>query len=327
MQTINLDLSKKSIIPLLHAKQGDVGKKFMVTITDDGNPYDLDGAVFSVWYAGTSGEGNYTHIGEKSAFLISGNAVTVELIAQMLTNIGDGTLCLVMNTAEGGQIGMWNIPYCVEMVPGADSAEAEAYYTAFQQTVADIPYPDISLSVSGKAADAAAVGAALSAKANAEEVEEGLQDLNRQLQEYADGLSSDDRQYIDGKLASLVQSGTWTPVILSGADNLVGFSGCTYHKTGNIVHVGVTCWGTFTNRNSDALILSLPFPVGSIRSYGSFGYSNCGLADLYIFAGGGTSQCEIKQHNASGQETTVTGTSIGRDAWTFQFSLTYATDA
>ena len=167
MQTINLDLSTKNIVPLLHAKQGDVGRKFTAVITDAGEPCDLADAAFSVWYTGTSGEGNYTDVGDNSAFSADGNTVTVELITQMLTNTGSGVLCLVMSTAEGGQLGTWNIPYHVEGVPGSESEEAQRYYTAFQRAVADLPYPDASLSVAGKAADAAAVGEALGGKAPA----------------------------------------------------------------------------------------------------------------------------------------------------------------
>jgi hypothetical protein len=159
-----------------------------------------------------------------------------------------------------------------------------------------------------------------------EALEEAISDMDSQLREYADELSAGDRQYVDNQLASLVQSGIWTPELLSGADSLVGFSGCTYHKTGNLVHVGVTCWGTFAGRNSNGIALTLPFPVGSVRAYGTFGYNNSGLSDLYIYAGSGSSRCEIKQHNAAGQETAVTGTGLGRDSWTFQFSLTYATN-
>lgn len=160
----------------------------------------------------------------------------------------------------------------------------------------------------------------------ASQLQAAIGDMGSQQQAYTDAASATDREYTDDKVDSLVQNGTWTPVLISGADSLTGFSGCTYHKTGNLVHVGVTCWGTFANRNNNAIVLSLPFPVGSIRAYGSFGYNNSGLSDLYVYAGGGTSQCEIKQHNASGQETAVTGTGIGRDSWTFQFSLTYATN-
>ena len=112
MQVINLDLSVKLDIPFLQAKQGDVGRKFQAVITDGGTAYNIpSGTTLSVWYSGTSGEGNYSEIGldddflrSRSAFTISGNAVTVEMVAQMLSCPGRGTMCLVMNSAEGEQI-------------------------------------------------------------------------------------------------------------------------------------------------------------------------------------------------------------------------------
>lgn len=141
MQVINLDLSVKGIIPLLQAKQGDVGRKFQAVITDGGTAYEIPtGTTLSVWYSGTSGEGNYSEIGldddflrSRSAFTISGNTVTVELVAQMLSCAGGGTMCLVMNSAEGEQIATWNIPYIVEKIPGANSEGAKQYYTAYAQ--------------------------------------------------------------------------------------------------------------------------------------------------------------------------------------------------
>ncbi|MBP3479249.1 MAG: hypothetical protein J6K03_07185 [Oscillospiraceae bacterium] len=129
MQTINLNINKKTVIPVLCAKQGDVGRKFQVVFSD-GIP---ESVAFSVWYSGASGEGNYTHIGDVSAFTIDGNTVTVELITQMLTNAGEGLLCLVMSSADGAQLASWNIPYMVESVPGMGSAVAEQYYTAFSE--------------------------------------------------------------------------------------------------------------------------------------------------------------------------------------------------
>ncbi|MBQ8358709.1 MAG: hypothetical protein IJX37_02165 [Oscillospiraceae bacterium] len=144
---------------MLLAKQGDVGRKFKAIVTDGGAACAaLAGAAVSVWYSGASGDGNYTDIGADSAVSISGNEITVELITQMLTNYGAGTLCLVINTADGDQLGTWNIPYMVEPVPGMGSAAAEAYFTAFSQAIQNLPYPDASLSAAGKAADAAAVG-------------------------------------------------------------------------------------------------------------------------------------------------------------------------
>ena len=179
MQTIKLDISQKNISPLLYTKQGDVGRKFRVILTDADKEYTIpEGVLFSVWYSGTSGQGNYSAIGENSAFAIDGNTVTVEIITQMVTNIGGGSLCLIMNAADGSQLGLWNIPYIVEEVPGMGSAEAEQYYTALTevaskaadsaakaQAAAAAFATDTTFSVKGKAADAEATGAALAGKA------------------------------------------------------------------------------------------------------------------------------------------------------------------
>ena len=141
MQIISLDLSVKMDVPFLQAKQGDVGRKFQAVITDGGTAYNIpSGTTLSMWYSGTSGEGNYNQIGldddflrSRSAFTISGNTVTVELVAQMLSCPGGGTMCMVMNSAEGEQIATWNIPYIVEKIPGANSEGATQYYTAYAQ--------------------------------------------------------------------------------------------------------------------------------------------------------------------------------------------------
>ena len=136
MQTINLNLYQKTIIPVLCAKQGDVDRKFKAVITDGGEGYQIPaGAVFSVWYSGACGEGNYTAIGGRSAFVVDGNTVTVELITQMLANAGAGLMCLVMNSVDGSQLATWNIPYVAECLPGAGSAAAQQYYTAFSENV------------------------------------------------------------------------------------------------------------------------------------------------------------------------------------------------
>lgn len=179
MQTIHLDVSNKGVVPAIYAKQGDVGRKFRAVITDNGEAYDIPAdALLSVWYSGTSGEGNYSMIGENSAFSIDGNTVTVELITQMLTNHGGGNVCLVMNRRDGTQIGTWNIPYIVEQLPGMGSSAAEQYFTALSEVAGKAAESaakaaeaaatfetDTSLSVAGKAADAAATGGALAGAA------------------------------------------------------------------------------------------------------------------------------------------------------------------
>ncbi len=184
MQTIHLHIFKKVEIPSLHAKQRDVGRKFKAVITDGSDGYRIpEGVQLSVWYSGTSGEGHYSTIGEeRSAFLVEGDTVVVELITQMLAYKGGGVLCLAMNGADGTQIGLWDIPYFVEALPGADSAAAQQHYDAFSELVADAMEaaaraqdavetlsPDKTLSQAGKAADAAAVGTALAGKEPATE--------------------------------------------------------------------------------------------------------------------------------------------------------------
>lgn len=180
MQEIKLDLTARGIAPRLLAKQGDVGRKFRAVITDNGSAYEIpDGAALSVWYAGASGEGNYSMIGGSSAFGIDGNTVTVELITQMLTNPGPGVMCLVIDAVDGSQLGTWNIKYEVEHMPGMGSAVAEQYYTALSEAAtkaaesaakaaeaAAMFETDTTLSNEGKAADAAATGAALDGKAS-----------------------------------------------------------------------------------------------------------------------------------------------------------------
>lgn len=175
MQIIKLDISRYDVPETLCAKQGDVGRCFQVVLTDSGEDYPIpEGAWLSAWYSGTSGSGNFSAIGEKCAFAVNGNTVTVELIAQMLQNRGGGNLCVILHSADGSQLGLWNIPYVVEGVPGMDSSGATQYYTALSETAtlaaasaekaetaARKLVIDSSLTKAGQAADAANTGDAI----------------------------------------------------------------------------------------------------------------------------------------------------------------------
>lgn len=134
MQTIYLDISNKGVYPCIQAKQEEVGRKFLAVITDNGVPYNIpNNALLSVWYDGDSGSGNYSSIGENSAFEIDGNNIAVELVLQMLSVPGNGELCLTITHGDGREISSWNIPYCVEKKPGAGSSVPTEYYTALTE--------------------------------------------------------------------------------------------------------------------------------------------------------------------------------------------------
>ena len=136
MQNIKLDISKNLRVPKLFAKQDNVGQKFTVTVLDNGTAYNIpEDAKISVWYSGASGEGNYSQIDGRSAFAIESNTITVELIPQMLRCAGEAKLCLVLILADGSQVGLWNIPYYVENIPGAGSEAAIQYYSALLELI------------------------------------------------------------------------------------------------------------------------------------------------------------------------------------------------
>lgn len=164
MQTIYIDISNKGVYPCIYAKQGDVNRKFLLVVTDGGVPFNCENTAISVWYDGDSGEGNYTHIGEEEAISVTENKITVSLIQQMLVNAGEGVLSVSVSDASGSQIGLWNICYCVEQKPGADSEEATQYYDAFSKTASDLAATaktfttDKTLSKIGSPADAAETG-------------------------------------------------------------------------------------------------------------------------------------------------------------------------
>jgi hypothetical protein len=169
MQTIYLDISNKGVVPTIQAKQADVGRKFDAFIFDSGIPYSIPvDAVVSVWYDGESGKGNYTDVGETPAVVVDNNKITVELITQMLSSDGCGIITILINSADGNQIGLWNIPYCVESVAGFESEKAEEYYTAFSKAASELAEasktfrPDKTLTKSGSPADAMETGLRIS---------------------------------------------------------------------------------------------------------------------------------------------------------------------
>lgn len=128
MQKIYLDISNKYILPLVYAKQGEVGRKFSVYITENGVPYGISEKTFKVYYSAPSGDGNYEKIGEKSAFeIIDNNTVCVEIAPEVLVGYGEAKICLVMSNSDGSVIGLWNVDIDIECTPGFHSDPVGSY--------------------------------------------------------------------------------------------------------------------------------------------------------------------------------------------------------
>ena len=123
--------------PVLVTSQEDVGTKCRIILTSNGEPWEVpDGALLSVWYAGSSGEGNYTTINGRAAFTVSGNTIEVELITQMLLQAGSGIVWLVMSDNQGKRQTICRLPYLTLPGPNSESEAAQQYYTAFSEYVA-----------------------------------------------------------------------------------------------------------------------------------------------------------------------------------------------
>lgn len=132
MQKFEVDIQKPGAPLIVHAKQGDTVRKMQVALYDGGVPYIPPGrTVAIVYYKGASGEGNYS-----ANIRIDSNVLTIPLITQMLANAGGGAMCVVLQDADKGQLGTWNMQLVVEGVPGLDSQAATEWFTALSEYIA-----------------------------------------------------------------------------------------------------------------------------------------------------------------------------------------------
>jgi uncharacterized protein YjdB len=155
MQTIYIDISNKSILPTIYAKQGDIGRKFKAVVLENSVSREITvNDHFSAGYDGASGSGNYETIGERSAFEVYGNVVTVELAPNMLQAPGLSNFCLTMNSEDGNVIGLWNIVVDVEETPGFLGDPIKDYYPG----ISAVLYVDQNLSEKQKEKARANIG-------------------------------------------------------------------------------------------------------------------------------------------------------------------------
>ena len=133
MQNFNVDISTSHIPQALYVKQGDsLSRFFALTIADNGSPWEPpENAAYTIRFSTSAGTGWYDTIQlvggtTRPAVSAAGNVLTCEVAEQ--ATLGNGQLCVMVNDATGYQLGMWNLNIIAEVVPGANSQEAESYY-------------------------------------------------------------------------------------------------------------------------------------------------------------------------------------------------------
>ena len=133
MQNFNVDISTSHIPQALYVKQGDsLSRFFALTIADNGSPWEPpENAAYTIRFSTSAGTGWYDTIQlvggtTRPAVSAAGNVLTCEVAEQ--ATLGNGQLCVMVNDATGYQLGMWNLNIITEVVPGANSQEAESYY-------------------------------------------------------------------------------------------------------------------------------------------------------------------------------------------------------
>ena len=240
MKTIALDMAGKDDLLLdvqknvVSFKSGDTDQRFCLALFDGAKEWVIPkDALLSVWYSGPGGEGCYSDIDGETAFSVSGNTVTITPAPEMLSVSGSGLMCLVVHDTQSQRV-LWNLVYTVEGVPAADSSGASGYFAAFTGLIRQAQQfivaqdPDATLSHAGKAADAAATGAALNGKASSGLISQtfyktSLVDLEASLAEVFNSMAIGTMKLIESDLTSgtaEVPSGYWFITIAKRSANL-----------------------------------------------------------------------------------------------------------
>lgn len=218
MQTIKIDFDNPGLPQRLDVVENDAQSRFFKAVLyKDGKAYAApSGATYSIMYRGfgPQNEGWYDTIndgaGKRSACSVSGNVVTCEIAHQALRVPGHVSVVLCVTGSNGYMLHGWPIDCNCRNDNYTGGTLVESFFYITQITNADWTSAiktweelknmiDPTLSLSGKAADAAKVGEAVNAEATrAKRVEEEIAKRIGQLkEEKIDNPSSND----DGKIA------------------------------------------------------------------------------------------------------------------------------
>lgn len=180
MQKIRIDFDNPGLPQHISAVENDSQSRFFqATLYENGKVYTApEGATYSIMYRGfgPQNQGWYDTIndgaGKRAACAVSGNVVTCEIARQALQVPGHVSIVLCVTTGKGYMLKSWPIECDCKNDRYDSTAEIQSFFYITQVSNADWTQAiqaveelkniiDPTLSVSGKAADAAKVGEAV----------------------------------------------------------------------------------------------------------------------------------------------------------------------
>lgn len=184
MQKIRIDFDNPGLPQHISAVENDSQSRFFqATLYENGKSYTApEGATYSIMYRGfgPQNQGWYDTIndgaGKRAACAVSGNVVTCEIARQALQVPGHVSIVLCVTTGKGYMLKSWPIECDCKNDRYDSTAEIQSFFYITQVSNADWTQAiqawenlkdtiDPTLSLSGKAADAAKVGEAVNAEA------------------------------------------------------------------------------------------------------------------------------------------------------------------
>lgn len=205
MQKIRIDFDNPGLPQHISAVENDSQSRFFqATLYENGKAYTAPaGASYSIMYRGfgPQNQGWYDTIndgaGKRAACTASGNVVTCEIARQALQVPGHVSVVLCVTTGKGYMLKSWPIECDCKNDRYDSTAEIESFFYITQVSNADWAQAiqaveelkniiDPTLSLSGKAADAAKVGEAVNAEI--ERAKGAESQLKEDLADYEDAL-------------------------------------------------------------------------------------------------------------------------------------------
>lgn len=204
MQKIRIDFDNPGLPQHISAVENDSQSRFFqAALYENGKAYTApEGATYSIMYRGfgPQNQGWYDTIndgaGKRAACSVSGNVVTCEIARQALQVPGYVSIVLCVTTGKGYMLKSWPIECDCKNDRYDSTVEIQSFFYVTQisneswtqaiQAVDELKNTiDPTLSVSGKAADAAKVGEAVNAEAERakgaeSQLKEDLGNLNKE---------------------------------------------------------------------------------------------------------------------------------------------------